>query len=193
MSILDKVIAAVTPPESDETRMKARAKAREAALPGSWLALVLDHHVMIEDAFAAVEMASSASDRRAAEKHLGTLLTAHSIAEEAVIYPAMARNGETAKSELAYVEQSAAKVQMAGLGELDPMSKDYLDKLGHLKGAVQHHVYEEEGTWFPELVKKVDAAAQQRLSARYQEEYKRYAGSSVGSLAGGTAATLLAS
>ena len=179
MSILDKVIAAVTPPESDATRMEARAKARKVALPGSWLAMVLDHHVMIEDAFAGVEMASSATDRRTAEKHLGTLLTAHSIAEEAVIYPAMARNGETAKSELAYVEQSAAKVQMAGLEELDPMSKDYLDKLGHLKGAVQHHVYEEEGTWFPELVQKVDAANQQRLGARYQEEYKRYAGSPV--------------
>ena len=31
MSIIDKVIAAVTPPESDEARAKARARARAAA------------------------------------------------------------------------------------------------------------------------------------------------------------------
>ena len=31
MSIIDKVIAAVTPPESEETRLKARAKARASA------------------------------------------------------------------------------------------------------------------------------------------------------------------
>ena len=68
------------------------------------------------------------------------------------------------------------------------MSKDYLDKLGHLKGAVQHHVYEEEGTWFPELVAKVDPAGQAHLAERYQEEYRRYAGSGVDSPA--TAALL---
>src|ERR1700749_2629367 len=41
LSIVDKVIAAVTPPESEEARMKAREKARAAAGPGDWLAMVL--------------------------------------------------------------------------------------------------------------------------------------------------------
>jgi hypothetical protein len=38
MSILDKVVAAVTPPESEEARAEARAKAQSAAssLSGDW-------------------------------------------------------------------------------------------------------------------------------------------------------------
>jgi hypothetical protein len=44
MSIIDRVIAAVTPPESEETRSKARAKARASAGKGDRLAMVLDHH-----------------------------------------------------------------------------------------------------------------------------------------------------
>ena len=44
MSIIDKVVAAVTPPESEEARAKARAKAEAAARPGDWLSQILDHH-----------------------------------------------------------------------------------------------------------------------------------------------------
>jgi len=59
--------------------------------------------------------------------------------------------GEQAHSTKAYTEQSAAKVQMGLLEDLEPMSQEYLDKLEHIRGAVAHHVYEEEGTWFVEL------------------------------------------
>ena len=52
MSILDQAIAAITPPESDEDRAEARARAEAAATPGDWLSLVLDHHRQIEAAFA---------------------------------------------------------------------------------------------------------------------------------------------
>lgn len=70
MSILDKAIAAVTPPESAEQRAEARARARELAQPRSWFAMILDHHEGIEQAFAAVKSAPDAAARRAAEKTL---------------------------------------------------------------------------------------------------------------------------
>lgn len=38
MSVLDQVIAAVTPPESDEARQEARANAQAVAVPGGWFA-----------------------------------------------------------------------------------------------------------------------------------------------------------
>jgi hypothetical protein len=85
MSVLDKAIAAVTPPESKEARMKAREKARAAAHMGDWLSMVLDQHVQIEDAFTAVEAASNEQARRAAQKRLAVLLTGHSNAEESVL------------------------------------------------------------------------------------------------------------
>ena len=87
MSVLDKVIAAVTPPESDEDRAEARAKARATAEPGDWFSMILDHHLLLEDAFAATKTAGDAASRTAALKKLGIILTGHAIAEESVVYP----------------------------------------------------------------------------------------------------------
>jgi hypothetical protein len=178
MSILDKVVAAVTPPESDEARAEARAKAQSSASPGDWLSMVLEHHRQIEAAFAAVKAATTAATRVYAQKELAVLLMGHSIAEEAVLYPALVAADEKSHATKAYTEQSAAKTQMGLLETLPPMSQDYLDKLEHIRGAVAHHVYEEEGTWFFELKEKLPAAEHTRLSQRYEEEFSRYVGDS---------------
>ena len=105
------------------------------------------------------------------------MLTGHSIAEEAAVYPALAADHQVGHAELAYQEQSAAKMEMGLLERLDPMSEDYLDKLGHIEGAVAHHVYSEEGTWFTELAESAGPEAQALISKRYAEEYERYIGS----------------
>ena len=174
MSILDKVVAAVTPPESEQQRAEARAKAQKAATDGDWLSLVLEHHRQIEGAFAGVKAATDAASRIGAQKRLALLLTGHSIAEEAVIYPALVSANEEAHSTKAYTEQSAAKVQMGLLENLDPMSQEYLDKLEHIRGAVAHHVYEEEGSWFLDLKTKLSPADQTKITFRYQQEFSRY-------------------
>jgi hemerythrin superfamily protein len=176
MSIVDKVIAAVTPPESDEQRAAARAKAQSAATDGDWLYLVLNHHRQIEAAFTSVKAATDRATRLEAQQRLALLLTGHSIAEEAVIYPAMVRANEEAHSTKAYTEQAAAKMQMGLLEDLEPMSQEYLDKLEHIRGAVSHHVYEEEATWFVELKTKLPPADQTKITFRYQQEFSRYTG-----------------
>lgn len=180
MSIVDKAIAAVTPPVSDEKRAEARAKARAAASPGDWLSQVLEHHEQIESAFSAVRAASGVDSRRAAQKRLGELLTGHSMAEEAVIYPALAHAGKKMHAETAYTQQVAAKMQMAALEHLNPLSEDYLDKLGHLEGAVATHVYQEESDWFLDFKENAPAADQATATARYSEEYNRYMGEGSG-------------
>ena len=176
MSLLDKAIAAVTPPESDEARAEARAKAEAAATPGDWLSMVLDHHRQIDAAFDALEQATDSKSRAEAQKALGTILTGHSIAEEVALYPALAADHQVGHAELAYQEQSAAKMELGLLERLDPLSEDYADKLHHIRGAVMHHVYSEEGTWFLELKQNLPADEQARIGARYAEEFERYMG-----------------
>lgn len=176
MTIVDKVVAAVTPDPTNEDMDEARARARALAGDVGWLNMILDHHVQIEDAFAAVEGATSAAARRAAQKELGIILTGHSIAEEAAIYPAMVLTTQKGHSGTAYTEQSAAKVQLAALDDLDPTSHDFADKVAHLKAAVRLHIYQEESKWFPELREKADPQLQTRLSKRYREEFGRYMG-----------------
>jgi hypothetical protein len=176
MSVVDKVIAAVTPPESEQSRKEARAKAHAAAKPGDWLSLILAHHEQIESAFGAVKAATTPATRAAAQKKLGIILTGHSNAEESVIYPALTKANEKGHATMAYTEQAAAKTQMALLESLAPMTQEYLDKLEHIRGAVAHHVYEEEGTWFLELKEKLPQADEAKLTARYKEEFDRYVG-----------------
>jgi iron-sulfur cluster repair protein YtfE (RIC family) len=176
MSLFDKAIAAVTPPPSAEKRAEARKKARAAAKPGDWLSLILEHHLEVEAAFANAKSAPDGASRRKALEKLGALLNGHSMAEEAVVYPALAQAGEKGHAETAYAEQVGAKMNMAELENLEPMSQAWLDKLGHIEGAVAHHVYEEEGTWFPELERKASAAVQAKVTKRYKEEFDRYIG-----------------
>ncbi len=176
MSLIDKAIAAVTPPESDQARADARAKAEATARPGDWLSQVLDHHRGIEAQFAAVKAASDPSSRVVEQKKLGVLLTGHAIAEENAIYPAMAGHHQVGHAELAYQEQSAAKMELGLLERLDPLSEDYDDKLEHIRGAVLHHIYSEEGTWFVELTESVTPDEQALIAKRYDEEYSRYMG-----------------
>ena len=176
MSILDKVVAAITPPESEEARLKARAKARASAGKDDWLSMVLSHHEQIEMAFAAVKAASDPASRASTLKVLATLLTGHSLAEEAALYPALAGADEKGHAVKAYTEQSAAKLQLGLLQDLPPMSQEFIDKLKHIEGAVAHHVYEEESNWFLDLKTKTLAADQAKLARRYQEQFARYMG-----------------
>jgi hypothetical protein len=172
MSIIDKVIGAITPPETEQARAKATAKARQAATPGDWLSLALDHHGQIRSAFQTARDATSAEDRVAAMRALATVLNGHSLAEEVVLYPALAKSGEKAHAGLAYTEQTTAKMQMAELERIDPADEAWRDKLEHIRGAVLHHMFEEEGTWFLELREK--AEDQDFLTRRFSEEYRRY-------------------
>ena len=176
MSILDTIVAAVTPRPSDEKMKEARANARNVAGGGGWLWDIVNHHVAIEAAFAAVKGASGATERRSAQRRLALMLTGHSIAEESVIYPAMALSDQKGHSSLLYTQQSATKVQMAALDDLDPNSEDYLEKLEHIEGAVALHVHEEEGDYFVKLRATGDAAMHAHLTQRYEEEYRRYVG-----------------
>jgi hypothetical protein len=179
MTLMDKVVAAVTPTESEEKRQQARAQAQAAAGLNDWLSLVLQQHQQIESCFDAVRSSGHPAARLAAQKELMTLFTGHSNAEESVLYPALARCGEKADAGMSFTEQAAAKIQLGELEYLDPMSQEYLDKLEHLRGAIAHHMYEEEGSRFLELKEKVSAVDQDRLTQRFKEEFDRYVGADV--------------
>ena len=176
MSVLDKVAAAVTPAASDEDRAAARRKVDALARQHGWLQQILDHHRAIEAAFAEALGAGAPAERQKAAKHLGMLLTGHSMAEEAVIYPAVSEHDSKGHAAMAYDEQAMAKVQFALLERIDPTSKDWRDKLEHIQGAVQQHVYQEESSWFPEVAEQADAATSEFLTMRYREEAERYFG-----------------
>jgi hypothetical protein len=138
--------------------------------------MILDHHEQLEAAFAQARAAQSAAARKSSLKQLATLLTGHSIAEEGVIYPALAAVGKGGDADMAYAQQVAAKLQAAALETMDPESEDFEDKLGHLEGAVLHHAFKEESDWLLELKEHATPEEQARIGRRYSEEFERYMG-----------------
>jgi iron-sulfur cluster repair protein YtfE (RIC family) len=174
MSLLDKIVATVAPPESAQTRKEATDKARSLADAGSWLELALDHHDRIRAAFKEVKAGQTAKGRTDALKALALVLNGHAQAEETILYPALALAGHKMHAEMGYNEQALVKIQMAALGQLPPTSQEFDDKLDHIEGAVLHHMYKEESGWFLHL--REEARDQPFLTQRFAEEFTRYAG-----------------
>lgn len=173
-SLFDKIAASIAPEPSDRDRAEARQKARDKATPGDWLSLVLQHHLEIEEAFGNAKTAHSMDGRAAACKRLALVLVGHAQAEETVLYPAMAlKGGESGKADHAYDEQALVKIAMAKLENLQPLSQEWVGKLEEIRAAVAHHMYEEEGTWFPKLHAEA-GADKAKLTQRFHEEFERY-------------------
>lgn len=169
-------VAAAPALESGDERAAARAKARAAAGSSGWLKLILDHHEQVEEAFQRVLNARTVNSQRSAQKFLTTLLTGHSIAEEAAIYPALASAGDKDSAVEAYQQQSEAKIGLSVLQELEPLSQEYLDKVEEIRQEVAHHVFEEESNWFLTLRESAEPTTQAKLSRLYKAEFARYMG-----------------
>lgn len=179
MSLFQDAKAAVTPMESKEDRAEARDRLRGMTSPGDWLSTILEHHLMLERAFSDAKSASGA-DSRSHLKRLEVLVTGHAIAEEAAIYPTMAQSGEKGEATHAYTEQATVKMEMAELDKLTPGSVEFNDKLDKIREAVEHHMYEEEGTWFPELAQSASEEDQRMMADHYNEAFQRFVGEDAG-------------
>jgi hemerythrin superfamily protein len=176
MSFLDRIAAAVTPTASEEQRADARRKADELAASEMWLATILQQHREIESLVAAGLSADGAEARLEAVRDLQRVLTGHSTAEEAVLYPDISEYSSKLHAGMAYEEHAMTKVQLAKLEKIDPLSVEWLEKLEHIQGALQQHMYQEEDSWLPNLVQNLPAAEKARMEARFIEEYERYCG-----------------
>ncbi|WP_324262501.1 hemerythrin domain-containing protein [Altererythrobacter sp. H2] len=175
MSFLDRIAAAVTPAASDEQRAEARRNVERLAAGEPWLRAVVDQHKQIEAAFNEARQASGPGAVRAVEQ-LSTLLTGHATAEEAVLYPDVAEFSGKTHAGMAYEEHAMTKIQLAKLKQLDPGSEEWREKLEHIEGAVQQHVYQEESEWLPDLVDNLPRERKAFLTQQYEQEYSRYMG-----------------
>jgi len=141
---------------------------------GNWLDMVKAHHALIAET---LDKILATSDGQVAEqarlqKHLAYLVTAHAVAEENVLYPALARLGMTGESDQLYLEQAHAKVGNADL-EVTPKGTDsWLAKVGSLKTAILHHAKdEEEADQFPRLMAGASARDNAKLTADYAAQF----------------------
>jgi iron-sulfur cluster repair protein YtfE (RIC family) len=176
MTLLDKLMASTTPRPSDEERTRTRHIALLLAEDHPWFDEVIRQHVALEDAVDNVALAADAAGRRHALRWLRTLLTGHFLAEEAVLYPAMAQDGQRVHAVTAYADDAGMKIELAALEAMDARGPDFADKLERLRGELAWHLHEEESSWFPALCRAGDATLHGRLTDRFLAEFDRYMG-----------------
>ena len=145
------------------------------ASTGGWLSLVKAHHLMIEQAFDALinEGGSDFSRCMVLHKRLAYLLTAHSVAEENVLYPALAMCNLQSESDRLYLDQAHAKVMNAVLDMSDEKcGATWLEKATQLRTAVLHHAkVDEEGDLYPQLERAPDASTAAKIDMAYRREF----------------------
>jgi len=140
MSILDKVIAAVTPSVS-EGEVNA-------------VDLLKKDHDDVDALFKEYEMLAEgdgdASDRRALSTRICGMLAVHAMIEEEIFYPA-ARKAEVDADLLdeAEIEHGSAKELIAQIGAAEASEPLYDARVKVLGEYIRHHVMEEENELFP--------------------------------------------
>jgi hypothetical protein len=174
MTISDKLMATLKGMTSERERQQARSRAQAEAGANDWLSMAVDQHIQVEAAFSALMQSGDAVSKRRAERHLRLLSTAHANAEESVLYPALAHAHERSQATASYSEHALYKMNLGELEFLDPMSRDYADKVEYLWQATRDHICDEEGKRFLALRHKTPAAEQDLLTRRFKEEFERY-------------------
>jgi hemerythrin superfamily protein len=151
-----------------------RAVADTAAAGGDWFAMVKSQHAVINSTLNALIDAEADSDaqRLTLLNELVTLLTAHSVAEENVLYPALATHGLPIGSAELYLEQDAQKV-LSSVISLEIMTganaTDWVVKAKELRNIILEHAKDhEENDLYPRLREKLDASANATLTDNFQ-------------------------
>jgi hypothetical protein len=153
------------------------ATAQTAKAGGDWFGMVKAHHLLIAKT---LDEAVKADKRTYASRDtlLRTLsyqLTAHSVAEENVLYPALASINMVSESDMLYLDQAHAKVMNAQIEMTiakDKTGNAWIEKVVALRTAVLKHAKEdEEANLFPKLLAAMDASQNTMLTTAYHREF----------------------
>jgi len=129
--------------------------------------LIEQDHRDMEQMFARLQAGDG--DKAMIFQQMAALLTAHSRAEEAEVYPAIAKAGDAEEVTHAREEHAEADDLLSKLKALDPMSPEFDETLAKLIEGVSHHIQEEESTALPALRAAVNADQLATLAAAFIE------------------------
>ncbi|MDB5966329.1 MAG: hypothetical protein JWQ72_2829 [Polaromonas sp.] len=140
--------------------------------------MVKAQHVLISQTFEA--LLASANRTYAARNRLldrlGYQLTAHSVAEENVLYPALASAGMVSESDKLYLDQAHAKVMNTQLELLAKATNSpdatWTEKARALQAAVLTHAQQdEEANLYPKLQASLDPQKNAALTLLFAREF----------------------
>lgn len=154
-----------------------QAIAQTANAKGDWLAMIKAQHQLIAKSLSTLVSTNDRlyTTRDSMIRAVAYQLTAHSVAEENVLYPALAMNGMVTESDKLYLDQAHAKVMQAQVemqSAKDRPGTEWLVKAQALQAAVLKHATEdEENNFYPKLHQKLSPAENGLLTAAFVREF----------------------
>jgi hemerythrin superfamily protein len=150
-------------------------------MPANVVDLIMQDHREVERLFD--ELKENPDKRPNLLPVLTTLLTAHSRAEEAEVYPVAASEaGE--KEEISHSQQEHIEADqlLAKLASTDPMSGEFDTVLQNLVDAVSHHVEEEESKVLPGMRSNLSDERLGELAEAFVASRKQHLGEQPGGM-----------
>ena len=143
--------------------------------------LIMQDHREVERLFD--ELKDSPEKRPNLLPVLTTLLTAHSRAEEAEVYPVAAEEaGEKEEVSHSQQEHIEADQLLAKLAGTDPASPEFDTVLQNLVDAVSHHVEEEETKVLPGMRANLSDQRREQLGTAFVASRKQHLGEQPGDM-----------
>ncbi|MFE6613503.1 hemerythrin domain-containing protein [Amycolatopsis sp. NPDC057786] len=135
-------------------------------MAGDVVDLIMQDHREVERLFG--ELERHPEKRPLLVPVLSALLTAHSRAEEAEVYPAAKGEADEA-DEVAHGQKEHAEAErlLVKLNGTEPESEEFDKVLSDLVEAVTHHVKEEESTVLPKMRRELDETRRRELGKAF--------------------------
>ena len=135
-------------------------------------ALRISHDIQRELARTLVATQGDSPERHAVFSQLKQELAVHSVAEERHFYiPLMQQDAGVDLSRHAIAEHHEMDEMVEGLEETDPSSPSWLAQAKALAEKVEHHLKEEERTFFQMAGKLLNDRQKERLAGDYLSAY----------------------
>jgi hemerythrin superfamily protein len=136
------------------------------------IALLKEQHRLVEKLFAQFDNSEDDAEKKAIFDEIADNLAVHTAIEERFFYPAVRARQTEEQLEEAYDEHlDAKKLIVDAMGHPDAPGFD--GKVAALKGAIEHHVEEEEEEMFSTVKKLMTAEALEALGQIMEAEANR--------------------
>lgn len=132
-----------------------------------------NQHEEVKALFEECESLRESDYKRRAEilQLITQILRPHTQIEEEILYPRA--KGVDAELVLeAYEEHHMVKILLDEIAQTPPSNERFMAKVNVLREMVEHHIKEEEGTLFPELMRECGALTLNELGDRLEERFR---------------------
>jgi hemerythrin superfamily protein len=135
------------------------------------IVMLREDHKQVKRLFRRFEKAEKAAEKQNLVKQILEMLAVHTYIENEGLYPKVRTMVPDLESDIleSYEEHHVADLLCAELAEMSPEDERFTAKVTVLIESVEHHIEEEESSWFPDVREALGRKELQEIGAEMQK------------------------